>query len=140
MVSRFSIVALLVSALLVLGCGDQAMDANEEPSEEELPSDVSYAEDIQPIFDNSCGGAAGCHFNNEESGVELTTYQDVTNSVGDQYGEEIVDPGNPGDSPLVDKITQNPEFGVRMPQNGDPLSEEEINLIRGWINEGANNN
>lgn len=136
MVYRLSIIALLGSALLVLGCEDQAMDANEE---EELPTDVSYAQDIQPIFDNSCGGAS-CHIGEEESGVELTTYQDVMNSVGTQYGEEIVDPGNPGDSPLVDKITPNPEFGARMPQGGDPLSEEEINLIRGWINEGANNN
>lgn len=144
MVYRLSTFVLLVSALLTLGCGDQSMDANdseseEPPPEDELPTDVSYAEDIQPIFDNSCGGA-GCHIDREESGVELTTYEDVINSEGQQYGELIVDPGNPEGSPIVDKITANPDEGVRMPNNSDPLPEEEIDLIRGWIAEGAEDN
>lgn len=120
------------------------MDANDPesedpPSEDELPTDVSYAEDIQPIFDNSCDGA-GCHIDREESGVELTTYDDVINSEGEQYGERIVDSGNPKGSPLVDKITPNPAEGDRMPPNSDPLSDEEIDLIRGWIAEGAEDN
>lgn len=113
------------------------MDANEEP--EELPTDVSYSEDIQPIFNSSCGGA-NCHIDEQTSGVELTTYNDVMNSVGDQYGESIVDAGNPGSSPLVDKITPNPTHGDQMPLGGDPLSDDQVDLIRGWINEGAKDN
>lgn len=145
MVYRFSTFVLLFSVLLMLGCGDQSMDANEPepedpPPEDDLPTNVSYAEDIQPIFDASCGGAA-CHIDNEESGVELTTYDDVMSSEGAQYGEPIVDPGNPDGSPLVDKISsENPEFGARMPAQGDALSEDEIDRIRGWINEGAEDN
>lgn len=120
------------------------MDANEEPEdpppEEELPTDVSFSNDIQPIFQDSCGGA-NCHIDEEESGVELTTYDDVMNSVGDQYGEPIVNEGNPESSPLVDKIaSSSPEYGVQMPRSGQSLSQDEIDLIRGWINEGAPDN
>lgn len=100
---------------------------------------VSYAQDIQPIFSSSCGGA-GCHVNQSVNGVELTNYAQVMSSIGVQYGADIVVPGNPDASPLVDKIESDPQFGVRMPQNRAPLSAQEISLIRTWIAEGAANN
>ncbi len=100
---------------------------------------VSYARDIQPLFSSSCGGA-GCHINQSVNGVELTNYQQVMSSIGVQYGEAIVDPGDPDSSPLVDKIEPTPQFGTRMPQNRAPLSAQKITLIRTWIAEGAANN
>lgn len=145
MVYRLSTFLLLVCTLLILGCGDQAVDPNNDdsddpPPDEEPPTDVSYAEDIEPIFHDSCAGA-GCHIDEETNGVELTTYDDVMSSEGDQYGEAIVDPGNPDGSPLVDKISSDdPEFGDRMPADGEYLSDQEINLIRDWIDEGAEDN
>lgn len=94
---------------------------------------VDYESEIQPIFSNNC---TSCH--GGESGVTLSSYNAVMNSEGDQYGEDIVNPGNASDSPLVDKISSNnPEHGERMPVDADPLSSEEINLIRDWIDEGA---
>jgi hypothetical protein len=49
-----------------------------------------------------------------------------------------VDPGNPDDSFLVIKLEGPPiEFGFRMPLTGDPLSAEDIQLIRDWITAGA---
>ena len=100
---------------------------------------VSFAQDIQPIFSSSCGGA-GCHINQQTNGVELTNYAQVMNSIGVQYGAAIVDPGAPDGSPLVDKVEANPEFGVRMPQNRAPLSAQQVSLIRTWIEEGAEDN
>lgn len=98
-----------------------------------LVAQIDYESEIQPIFSNNC---TSCH--GGESGVTLSSYSAVMNSVGDQYETEIVDPGNPSNSPIVDKISSsNPEHGVRMPQNADPLSTDEINLIRDWIDEGA---
>lgn len=94
---------------------------------------VDYEKDIQPIFDASC---VSCH--GSTSGVNLANYDAVMNSVGDQYGTEIVVPGNPNQSPLVDKIEPSPEIGSRMPQGGPFLSNDEIDLIRNWIAEGAN--
>ena len=43
-------------------------------------------------------------------------------------------------SPLIDKIEVNPQFGVRMPNGRQPLSGEEIGLIREWIGDGAEDN
>lgn len=87
----------------------------------------------------SCGGSQ-CHLNGSESGVSLSSYEDVMSSVGDQYGTEIVDPGNPGDSPLVDKIQANPTHGERMPLDASPLDSDEIQLIIDWINDDAPDN
>jgi mono/diheme cytochrome c family protein len=93
---------------------------------------VNYASQIQPIFNASC---AGCH--GGTSGVVMNSYNSVMSSVGEQYGRLIVTPGNADDSPLYDKLNPNPQFGSRMPQGGS-LSEAQINLIRDWINQGAN--
>lgn len=97
---------------------------------------VDYANDIQPIFNANC---TSCHNNNnQQSGVSLSNYEAVMGSVGSQYGSNIVVAGEPDSSPLVDKIEADPQFGSQMPQGGTPLSETEINLIRSWISEGAN--
>lgn len=100
---------------------------------------VSFAQDVQPIFTSSCGGA-GCHIDEAMSGVELSNYQQVMSSIGVQYGEEIVIPGDADASPLVDKIEANPQFGERMPLNRPPLSGDEVALIRAWIDDGAEDN
>jgi hypothetical protein len=46
-------------------------------------------------------------------------------------------PGNPGASLLVEKISPNPRFGARMPDGFPPLTDDEIQLIVTWIQEGA---
>ena len=51
-------------------------------------------------------------------------------------GGNVVVPGDPDASGLVDKIEPNPDHGSRMPQGGE-LSDAEIALIRQWISEGA---
>lgn len=95
---------------------------------------VDYSDEIQPIFNSNC---TSCHGAGAQSGVNLTSYDAVMNSVGDQYDKNIVIANDPNGSPLVDKIEADPEFGDRMPQGG-ALSEAQISLIRQWITEGAN--
>lgn len=96
---------------------------------------------VQQIFNGSCGGT-NCHLSAPyESGVNLSSYDDVMNSVGEQYQEAIVDSGSASASPLVDKINPNPQYGERMPEDGPPyLDQEDIDLIVEWINEGAQDN
>ena len=68
------------------------------------------------------------------SGVNLSNYQQLLTSFGDQYGARIVDPGNAANSPIVDKISrQQPQFGSRMPLGRAPLSGAQIAVIRDWI-------
>src|SRR5688500_11954272 len=48
-----------------------------------------------------------------------------------------VEPGNPDDSYLVQKIEGTASVGARMPLGGPNLSAEEIAAIRQWITDGA---
>lgn len=141
---------LIVFMLFLAGCSgngdsDPASGYNGEnttppPADPPPTEDVSFANDIQPIFNSSCGGS-GCHIDQTTNGVRLNSHENVTSSEGAQYGELIVQVGNPDDSPLVDKIeSDNPKEGERMPLNGNPLSDTQIEAIRTWIDEGANNN
>lgn len=103
------------------------------------PPEISYSDDIQPIFTSSCGGS-GCHINSSTNGVNLSSYSSVMNSVGSVYGTNIVIPGEPDESPLIDKIEANPDKGNRMPNGGPYLTADEINKIRAWIEGGAEDN
>jgi hypothetical protein len=103
------------------------------------PEDISYISDIQPIFNGSCGGS-GCHVGSSNSGVNLSNYSAVMNSIGSNYDSKIVVAGSPDQSPLVDKIEANPDKGSRMPLGRSPLSPTEIETIRAWITGGAKDN
>lgn len=128
---------ITVSALMLLSaCQNKQID-NTMPVEPEQP--VSFSQDVQPVLTASCGGGS-CHLSGRTSGVQLSTYRQVTSSIGVQYDEEVVNPGDAEGSPLIDKIEPAPRFGVRMPQGRAPLSRREIALIRTWIDEGAQNN
>lgn len=96
--------------------------------------DVTYAADIEPITESSCGGAQ-CHIQSSESGVNLSSRDNILNSVGSQYGTEIVTPGDASRaaSPMADKILPNPSRGQRMPLNQTPLTQRQITTIRAWI-------
>jgi mono/diheme cytochrome c family protein len=140
----FLLTVLLSLGLLLASCGGGSSTGPEPPPEDDPPPGenrpVSYSDDIQPIFSGNCA-TSGCHDSStQQNGVNLSSYDAVMNSEGLQYGRAIVDPGNPENSPIVDKIEPNPEFGVRMPENADPLSDAEIDSIRAWIEDGAENN
>lgn len=130
--------------LLMAGCGDSSTgpdnggNGNGNGNGDGEPTEPTFA-NVQEIFTSSCGGS-GCHIGERTNGVRLDSYANVTGSEGTQYGGPIVVAGEPDNSPIVDKIEANPENGARMPLNGSPLTDEQINLVRDWIAEGAQNN
>lgn len=97
-----------------------------------LFAQVDYDTQIQTIFNASC---TSCHGAN--GGVNLSSFEQLMNSVGNAYGDRVVVPFEPDSSGLVDKIEPNPMFGSRMPQGG-MLNQSDIDLIRQWVSEGAN--
>ena len=48
-----------------------------------------------------------------------------------------VAPGNPAASYLIQKLEGNAAVGARMPLNGTPLAQADIDIIRQWITDGA---
>lgn len=104
---------------------------------------VSYNLDLVPLLAGAGCLTSACHTGQfPQSGYNLESYE-ATFGPGTQaaiFGLCAVVPGDPDASYLMEKLSANPRSGVRMPQALAPLSEEQINLIRTWIAEGAQNN
>jgi mono/diheme cytochrome c family protein len=90
-------------------------------------STVSFSQDILPLLQQNC---SGCH--GGIAGMWLTDYDRVR--LPSINGATIY-PGDPDRSPLYFYVQQG-----LMPANSDPLSSDQIALIRQWILEGAFNN
>jgi hypothetical protein len=107
--------------------------------DENTSSTVSFARDIQPIFDARC---KACHYPTgfapiglQVTGLNLSSYQTV---IAGAIAGAVVVPDEPCASVLYLKVTPGPPFGSRMPLNGPPfLTAGDIQLIHDWIAEGA---
>ena len=92
----------------------------------------AYAEDlfrdrIAPILERRC---VSCHNDRQQEGD--FSLQTAKSALADGY----IEPGDPESSHLLDLIT--PANGkASMPKDADPLSAEEVVLIRDWIRAGA---
>ena len=114
---------------------------------------VSFANNIQPIFNRSCA-VPGCHVPPVPTGgQDLTSarsYRQAVNTPSTQVrGIDRVEPGNPDRSYMLRKIQGGPGIaGTTMPQGcpGAPLngaqclSPDDIAAIVQWITECAPNN
>jgi len=97
------------------------------------PSDkkkVDFSKDIQPILKAHC---YECH-SSEKDLANLRLDSKEAAFKGSDSGKVII-PGKAVDSLLIQRITGS-EGGLRMPP-GKPLGENEIQLIRDWIDQGA---
>jgi hypothetical protein len=111
----------LASAFFVLRSGVMTTSAQRA---------VSYAQDVQPIFDARCDR---CHMGNHPSeGLDLGSYEAVM--AGSQNGPVIV-PGNADDSLLIEKVLDG-----EMPKRGPHLTDTQIQILTDWVNAGAPNN
>ncbi len=94
---------------------------------------VDFIQCIQPIFNARC---VGCH--GPYGGLSLEEGQAEANLINvpatcDPAFMRVL-PGFPQQSMLYLKITDDPaKCGSRMPASGDPLPQDEIDLIRRWI-------
>ena len=96
------------------------------------PRPISYNQDIRPILNENC---LACHGGiKQQGGFSLLFEEDVYQPT--ESGKPAIVPGNRNRSELFQRITHHdPE--MRMPQDGDPLTEEQIDLIGHWIDQGA---
>lgn len=103
-----------------------------------VQSNVSFSADVQPIMQQHC---VSCHNNNfANNNFNATSYESILSGSGTVYGNQIVVPNEPDQSGLVDIIEPNPESGLQRMPTGGSLSGDEIQIIRAWIREGAQNN
>jgi WD40 repeat protein len=92
---------------------------------------VVYEKDIEPIFVNKC---SFCHSGNIKEGkLDLGTYEALMK--GGKRGASIV-PGKSAESLLV-KLSGKTERPQMPPKSEEPLTPEELALIKLWIDQGA---
>ncbi len=115
------IAAFLVSAYAILQIGA----VNVAPQ-----TNVSYANDVQPILQSRCGSCHMGEFTSKD--LNMDTYNNLM--AGSQNGPVIV-AGNAKDSLLVKKISSG-----EMPKRGPKLTPAQVQVIEVWINAGAPNN
>jgi hypothetical protein len=127
---------------LLNGCsGDgTGLDANGQPISDVQPPPVSAFRTIQEtVFTPFCvtchAGASAPLGLRLEEGV---AYAALVNAPSSQVPSRLrVQPGSPDSSYLVHKIEGRSAAGVRMPLGGAPLPQASIDLIRQWIQDGA---
>ena len=110
-----------------------------------MPSLTSH---VQPILTNSCA-LSGCHTGaSPQQGMNLSSGLTHSNTVNVPSMElpsmDRIEPGQPNQSYLVHKIqgTQGTVggTGAQMPLGRPPLSQANIDIIRAWIVDGAQDN
>ena len=96
------------------------------------PAKIYFQQQVLPILISNCA-MSGCHdVASHEDGVILTSFEYVMSTGG-------VRPGDPGNSDLYEMIVE-PDPDDRMPPAPRPrLPDDQVNLIRTWIQQGAQN-
>lgn len=126
--------ALLVGMLVIaLQRADSLAAADDAPKPSPAPpAAVSFHRQVRPILQANC---QGCH-QPAKAGGELTLTSFESLLAQGESGNPAVVPGKPEESYLLDQITPT-DGEAAMPQGKKPLADNEIALIRRWIEEGA---
>ena len=91
---------------------------------------VDYKQDIQPLLAQKCYSCHGPEV--QQAGLRLDLRQNALR--GGDYGP-VIKIGDSASSKLIRRLVDG-DGGMQMPPTG-PLSDDEIGLLRAWIDQGA---
>jgi hypothetical protein len=112
---------LLAALLLLPACGAFAA---EKP--------IDFARQVQPILAARC---LKCHGPGDAKGGIAFNQRELALAEADS-GEPAIIPGDAAASELIARVSAEDE-SVRMPPEGKPLTAAEIEILRKWIDQGA---
>ena len=101
---------------------DDADQSESEPEPEPEETGISFTREVAPILVKRC---ASCHIDKTEADVSFASYSDLING-------GVIDEGNSDNSILIDMVVSGD-----MPPKGKALSDQEIQLLTEWVDEGA---
>jgi WD40 repeat protein len=135
---RFVLSALVLSGVLAGLAAAQDTPKKRGKKEQEIKvvklertAPVLFEKDIEPILINKC---AFCHSGNIKEGkFDLSSYDTMMR--GGKRGPAVV-PGKSSESMLV-KLSQKLVRPYMPPKSEEPLSPQELALIKLWIDQGA---
>ncbi|MFM7056963.1 MAG: PSD1 and planctomycete cytochrome C domain-containing protein [Planctomycetota bacterium] len=91
---------------------------------------VDFQRQIRPILSNHCFPCHGADETSRQADLRLDIQQAAMRSA--------ILPGKATDSPLMQRITAtDPDVIMPPPDSGKPLTTDQIQLLRAWINAGA---
>ena len=131
---------LLTAALLWAGCGGDDSTVGPDGSDGEGALTEATLAQVSEVFAVSCA-FSGCHSGGDPAAglsLEGDFAARIVGVASEQRSDlELVDPGNPNKSYLLIKVRGDDEIiSQRMPP-GNPLSAEQVEIIRAWIASGA---
>ncbi|MFT3700933.1 MAG: DUF1553 domain-containing protein [Agriterribacter sp.] len=93
---------------------------------------IDYSADVKPILNKRC---ITCHGGvKKQGGFSLLFREEALGKT--ESGHPAIIPGDPDKSEMIKRLTMHdPE--ERMPYKKEPLSENEIDILRRWIKQGA---
>jgi hypothetical protein len=89
---------------------------------------IDFKKDVAPIFEKRCIECHGAE--KKKGGLRMHTKEDL-------FDSETVVVGKADESEVVARIILPKDHDDIMPSKGEPLSKEEQQKIKDWINEGA---
>jgi hypothetical protein len=101
---------------------------------------ISYHKDVYPLLETNC---LACHSPPDGEGylkthLNMESYRSLMQ--GTLYGPVIV-PGDSRKSILNMLVEGRADASLRMPhQRNDPLTAQEIGILRQWVDQGARDN
>ena len=128
---------IILITLTVLGAAilASAQDATKLPPDS-TKTGVTFATDIKPIFDASC---VKCHDSTKKPKAHLALDSRDGVLKGSKDGKVVI-PGSSAHSDLVLSVAHignDPDTFMPKGKGAKKLTDEQIGLIRAWIDQGA---
>lgn len=127
------------SILLAIALGGVFIAQAADPDIKKLPAPaaktgVTYAADIKPIFEKSC---FKCHGAEKQKGKLRLDNLEAAKKGGENGA--VFEAGKSEKSHLVHSVARILDEDENMPPEGkgDPLTKDQVALIRAWIDQGA---
>jgi len=143
---RARIIAQSILTLILSGCGGGSGGYSSPPPPPPPPPPpaafgANFSEIQANVFTPTCA-VSGCHQGAAApQGLRLdeaSSYGLLVGMASTEVGSlQRVEPGDPDNSYLVQKLEGTAAVGGRMPLNGTPLPQSTIATIRQWIIDGA---
>ena len=132
----------LISVGAVAVCGLLSADAYAEPGGGGQSATgaapervVDFGREVRPILSDNCFSCHGPDEGTRQRGLRLDVPEGLFEDRG-RLGGAVVVAGNASESRLVERLVTG-NNRLRMPQGADPLTDEQIETLRLWVEQGA---
>ena len=125
-------IALSFAIALLVGATQTATADNAPKLPPPAQRPVDYTNDVLPILEGRC---FKCHGPKKQEGGFRLDDAAAAKKGGDTGGDVV--PGDSAKSLLILAVAGATDAVSRMPESGEPLSDEQIGILRAWIDQGA---